>query len=87
MELKFLFSAYCLMMYYIFTKFCENVIHGFQDHTQFSHQKLQRGFSRKNCRVTVPVLFILSDDAKHMLCTKLDETTFYDCLVIERTEV
>lgn len=72
----FLFSAYCLMMYYIFTQFRENVIHGFQDNTQFSHQKLQRGFSRKNCRVTVLVLFILFDDALYKFVPSLMKLPF-----------
>ena len=28
-ELQFLFSAHCLMMLYICTKFVENILHGF----------------------------------------------------------
>ena len=45
MELWFFFSAHCLVMFYIFTKFHENIINGIKiiERTRFSYEKFQRG--------------------------------------------
>ena len=45
LELRFLFSAHCLMMVYIYTKFHEIILNGMKviERTRFSCGKFQRG--------------------------------------------
>ena len=44
-ELRFFFSAHCLMMFYIGIKFHENILDGIKviEWTQISFEKFQRG--------------------------------------------
>ena len=69
-ELLFLYSASRLMMLYIFMKFHENILNGFQviEQTQNCHCQVSKGNNSKTVWTRVTVL---------MFCTSPDDALYF----------